>query len=119
VRTSALAGTELGYALARFSAASGSEGELELAEALAATGLSTTVRFLTAEPGAKIRYHLAGRQSHETAHGLSNDSLEVLPIGLYYVWCERDGVPTSPAERYKLIQETETLHLLETDRPSS
>ena len=72
---------------------------LELSEYLVDTGLVSHVFFHTPTDGAVIKYHLVSDDQAVTVDKKTN-SIEplVLNIGVYHIWSERDGRPTSPPE---------------------
>ncbi len=96
---------------------SGSETDEDLgplADALAATGLTSQVQFKTSVPGARIRYRLITWAEPIDATEPTNSN-ETLRIGYYYVWSERGGRPTSdPRRRFRIVREELPLDLEET-----
>ncbi len=94
------------------SASEDSEDSIDLARHLAATGLTSEVSFRTTMPGATIRYRLLCKSEAETAALKTNDALETLPIGLYFVWAERNGQPSSK-HRYRIVEERKPLDIPE------
>ncbi|MCP4245812.1 MAG: trypsin-like peptidase domain-containing protein [bacterium] len=84
---------------------------------LQSAGLSSEVRFRTVMEGATVKYRLAEiAGAPKTAHGLTNDASSVLSIGTYYVWAERNGIPTSRTDNeYDIIRNVE-LVVIEEDQ---
>jgi len=110
----------LADALARFAASSDPDPEAEeakeLAEALAVTGLTCEVTFRTATPGATIQFRLIARDAVETAGFPTNDAVERIPIGLYWVWAERSTVTrVSARKRYRVVETSKTIQIPEAD----
>ena len=88
--------------------------QLAAAEYLAATGFNSTVTFRTPrKDGATVKYKLICRPDVLTAAQVT-EGVEPMPIGIYYVWVERDGKATSPTDRrYRIIRPTVTLDVSE------
>lgn len=87
-----------------------------LSSALVETGLRSEVSFRTRVPGAVIRYRLITRTDAETASRPTNETVESLPIGLYFIWTERDGRPTfETRRRYRVIEEKRTIEIPEAE----
>ncbi len=85
-----------------------------LADLLASSGLTSRVEFTTPTPGAVIRYRLITSAESETAGQLSNESVETIRIGHYYVWAERQGqVRSDPHRRCRIVQKDKRIELEE------
>lgn len=83
-------------------AAEGQEREelVALGEALRGTGLYSRVLFRTKPEGGTVKYRPVARGDAKTAHVGWN----ILPIGFYHVWSERNGHTTSELFEYEVIQ---------------
>jgi hypothetical protein len=72
-------------------------------------GAVSTVSFHTPSSGATVKYETLGQfHRHETATTvaqLTNDATAVMPLGIYVIWSERNGVPTSPVidVQYRIV----------------
>lgn len=88
-----------------------------LSVALAASSLQATVRVRTALPGARVRFRLVGRTLEQMFPRLTNDSEDQLPIGLYYIWAERNNVATSSRKGiFRIVQSHLTIDLEEINK---
>ncbi|HEY9116995.1 MAG TPA: hypothetical protein VIN11_04160 [Roseivirga sp.] len=70
------------------------------------------------QQGANIKYQsVADRLNNKppiTVNGLSNTQL-TLTYGIYYIWTERNGVPTSNNQEQRLIISNDTIQIIEKD----
>jgi hypothetical protein len=73
----------------------GRKAASDLAKALALTKLRSRISVTTAKPGARVYFQLIARDSATPSGRLTNETTEDLTIGLYYIWTERGGLPTS------------------------
>lgn len=73
---------------------------VELADVMPSTGLYCKVRFETQPKGLQIKYRPIARSEAAAAHAGWN----VLPVGLYEVWAERDGRVASEVKAYEVIR---------------
>jgi len=83
-----------------------------------AGGVYSTVRVQTTRRGAYARLQSVGDRSRDepgvTSKRPTNEVSESVPIGLYYVWAERDGEATSDKGfRVRLVDKTETVRVTE------
>jgi hypothetical protein len=83
------------------------EALLELAKALKKTGLYSKVTFRTRPSGAIVKYKPIALNEAKTAHAGSN----VIPIGLYEVWMEREGSAISVIDEYEFIEKEIVINL--------
>jgi hypothetical protein len=88
---------------------------LRLANTLGRTGLKSAAVFAAAQEGATVRYRFLS-QVDATPMGEPTRRVEAtLPIGLYHVWTERDGKPTSPTDAwFPVLREQERIKVYET-----
>jgi hypothetical protein len=75
--------------------------------------LVSEVTFRTLIDGAFVRYRLAGRARVYTAPNPTTSTKE-LPIGIYVIWTERDGHPTSRKNSYDLFEKKLQITIPET-----
>ena len=69
------------------------------------TSLQSHVAVHTKKPGARVMYRLIGGGDSLQFNQLTNNTEDDVPIGLYFVWAERNGHPTSPkTSPFKLIK---------------
>jgi len=87
----------------------------ELSQALARTEVSSSVSFETADEGATFRYALVGLPDAWAGELPAKGGPVKLPIGLWHVWTERDGEPTSHQEGwFPIVRENERIRIFET-----
>ena len=87
---------------------------LKLNAAFGQTALESHVSVQTGTTGARIHYQLIGRDDTRQMNELTNRAEDDISIGLYYVWAERNGHPTSPKDAvFRIIQARTTLQLEE------
>src|SRR5262249_15978898 len=85
-----------------------------LSTALSQTSLQSHVSVRTQKPGARVWYSLIGRDKPTPFNQLTNDTADDMPIGLYYIWAERDGKPTSSKEIvFRIIQKKVPVDVVE------
>jgi hypothetical protein len=81
---------------------------------LGETSLQSHVTVHTKTPGARVYYRLIGKETNTPFNQLTNDAADDITIGLYYIWAERDGKPTSSKEIiFRVIKEQATVDLVE------
>jgi hypothetical protein len=79
--------------------------------------LQSHVSVHTKEPGARVVYRLIGGGDSLQLNELTNHAEDDIPVGLYFVWAERNGHVTSPkTAKFKIIQ-TRTSIDLEESKP--
>lgn len=84
---------------------------------LSETSLQSHVIVRTQTPGARIWYRLIGGETVSPFNQLTNNTADDITIGLYYIWAERDGKPTSSKEIiFRVIKEQVAIDLVETIR---
>ena len=94
------------------------DGEQLLAAATSAvlmnSSLTSTLKVSTTDAGAVIKYRLIAREDEYTCARLTNETEEVVPVGLYHIWSERNGVATSSqTNQYRVIEEMKAVVLKE------
>lgn len=72
---------------------------------LAATGLTSRVTVSSKPSGATVKFRLVGLSEVRTGNSLTNETKEILPIGIYHVWTEVNGKPTSSLDDRRTIVE--------------
>jgi hypothetical protein len=93
---------------------SDSAGSVEkLNAALSKTAITSVVNVKTKEPGARIKYRLLGEQATLALPQLTNNAEDIIPIGLYTFWSERDGSTTSKPETFRVIKQTVAIEIEE------
>lgn len=81
-----------------------------LQEFLNSLNIDSRVTFKTSKPGAVVRYRLFA--SNETERlGKKTDTTQDIPIGIYWVWAERDGHETSRKEAWRIVEEVKTIEI--------
>ena len=86
----------------------------ELSAKLSATALRSQVRIRTTLPGARVLFRLIGRSAAQRMPQLTNDAFEEMPIGLYQIWLERNGVATSStSDVFRIIRRQVEVDLVE------
>jgi hypothetical protein len=86
----------------------------ELNSNLGKTALLSHVTVQTTRPGARIYYQLIGREDAHAIGQLTNHADDDLPIGLYFIWAERDGSATSSKViPFRVIKEVEPIDIEE------
>ena len=96
----------------------GSPGAVSSAEALSSklseTALRSRVRIRTTMPGARVLFRLIGRTAAQRMTQLTNDAFEEMPIGLYQIWSECNGVATSStSDVFRIIRRQVEVDLVE------
>jgi hypothetical protein len=82
---------------------------------LAETALSSHVKVRTPRPGARVWYTLVGSGGKHPFNQLTNNSEDDLPIGIYFIWSEREGKVTSSKQiPFRIIQAAISVDLEET-----
>jgi hypothetical protein len=80
-------------------------------------GVFFTVTFATDKEGAKVKYQTVfdrvNKRPPLEANNPTNRCVNKLPMGYYYVWCERDGKPTSDTEKKIYVYNKDTIVLVE------
>jgi phosphate transport system substrate-binding protein len=85
-----------------------------LANMLGRTKLKSTVVFATDEVGATVRYRFLSQAAATPVREPASRVEADVPIGLYYVWTERDGKPTSPTDAwFPVVREQERIKVYE------
>ena len=85
-----------------------------LAYVLALTKLTSSVTFATDEEGATIKYRHISRPGDVQTYDPTHKAKATIPVGLYYVWTEREGKATSPTDAwFQIIRENERLKIYE------
>jgi hypothetical protein len=88
-----------------------------LNEELGQTSLQSHVTVRTKNSGARVWYRLIGREDSHPFNQLTNHSEDDISIGLYFVWAERNGNPTSPKTLpFRIIKAREAVELEESNR---
>jgi hypothetical protein len=78
------------------------------------TSLQSHVTIRTQTPGARVYYRLIGKETVTPFNQLTNDTADDITIGLYYIWAERAGKPTSSKEIiFRVIKKQATVDLVE------
>jgi hypothetical protein len=91
----------------------------EVSSGLSQTKLVSTMMVRTITPGAQIKYKLIGDSRELTAGRLTNSTSEQVVIGLYHVWAERNGHPSSSEEViYRVIRPEVIIDLAEQAGPN-
>jgi hypothetical protein len=77
----------------------------DLNQGFSETSLQSDLTVHTARPGARVRYRLIGQTDSMQFNQLTNQAEDKIPIGLYFVWSERGGRPTSSeTAKFRIIQ---------------
>jgi hypothetical protein len=86
----------------------------ELSAKLSATALRSQVRIRTTMAGARVLFRLIGRSATQRMPQLTNDAFEDMPIGLYQIWSERNGIATSStSDVFRIIRRQVEVDLVE------
>jgi hypothetical protein len=89
----------------------------DLNAAIKLAALQSHVIVRTKDSGARVVYRLIGGGDSLYFNQLTNHTEDDIPIGLYFVWAERGGQPTSSTTaKFKIIQ-THTSIDLEEEKP--
>jgi hypothetical protein len=89
----------------------------ELNTSLRSTNLQSRVAVKTKAAGARVFARLVGREDTYAFNQLTNNSVSDLSIGLYFIWTERAGIPTSSKTIIFRIIQKEVLVDLEEKEP--
>jgi hypothetical protein len=90
------------------------EAAQNLSVDLSETSLQSHVTVRTKAPGARVWYRLIGGETDSPFNQLTNDTADDITIGLYYIWAERDGKPTSSKQLiFRVIKEQVPIDLVE------
>lgn len=86
----------------------------QITQAARTTGVESRVTWRTSpRPGATLYYQtMDDRERRATPFSVSSptETVQSIPIGYYYVWAERGGVPTSNRNRlFRIVAESEVL----------
>src|SRR4030095_10524829 len=85
----------VGDSLSLLNSPGGHSSAETLSARLSETALRSQVRIRTTAPGARVVFRLIGRTVAQRMTRLTNDAIEEMPIGLYQIWSERNGMATS------------------------
>jgi phosphate transport system substrate-binding protein len=87
----------------------------QLERMLARTGLTSSVTFATDKKGATMKFRSVGQPTAVLSDNLPSGTKVTVPVGLYYVWTERNGKPTSPTDAlFPVVREEEGIKVYET-----
>ncbi len=107
--------TQIGYEAKRVGDQPSHEQLVGLSNMLARTKLTSSVTFVTDEKGATVKVRLMGQATAFSTDDPTNGAKATVPIGLYYVWTERDGKATSPTDAwFQIVREQEGIKICET-----
>ena len=80
-------------------------------------GIYNTVEIVTANPGAKVKYQTVYSRIKKSepleTNNPTNNCINQLPLGYYYVWTERGNNPTSDKNKQVWISGPQKIMLLE------
>jgi hypothetical protein len=87
---------------------------VDVANSLAAIDLTSAVTIETERDGATIKCRFLGNPKGTLTGQWEEKAGAEFPIGLYYIWTERDGKPTSPTDAwYRIIRKQERIKIYE------
>lgn len=89
------------------------QAALTLADGLAATGATSVLRVQTSRPGAAVMYRSIASKVPITASKLTNETLERVPIGYYFIWAVRDGNHALAGSVYRVVERVVEVQLAE------
>ncbi len=94
-----------------------SEFTQKITDLYAYYGHTVLIQVKTDKSGAKVKYQTifereAKKQPNEFTNPTNNSSMK-LPPGYYFIWCERDGKPSSDKEKRVTVDGNTVVTLLE------